>query len=327
MVQRLQAGLTRRYLLGAVPAGLAMGAIGRAAWAAEPALRIGYQKYGTLIIAKARGTIEEKLAPLGVKVTWAEFLGGPALLEAMGAGSIDFGTTGDTPPIFAQAAGIDLAYLGVEPASPHGLAIIVRDDSPVRSVTDLKGKRVALNKGSNVHNLLVRALASENLTVKDIQPVYLKPSDARPAYETGSVDAWVIWDPFLAAAETAIPSRKIADGVTPDGRVIDQNLQFFLASRAYARANPAILRSVLAALSDTETWAEHNRAAVVDQLAPAMGMDPAAVTRAIDRLGFGVKPIDAAIIASQQEIADTFRSLDLIPRKIDVAEARFDLGV
>lgn len=319
-------GLSRRRLLGSAAAGLLLGTRAGTARSASPTLRIGYQKYGTLVIAKERGAIEEKLAPLGVKVTWAEFLGGPALLEAMGAGSVDFGTTGDTPPIFAQAAGVDLVYLAVEPESPHGLAIIVREESPARAIGDLKGKRIALNKGSNVHNLLVRALATENLTVKDIQPVYLKPSDARPAYENGSVDAWVIWDPFLAAAETAVPSRKIADGVTPDGRVIDQNHQFFLASRSYARTNQAILKSTLAALSESEIWAEQHKAAVVEQLAPAMGMDPKAVQRAIDRLSFGVKPVDAAILASQQEIADSFSALGLIPGKIDVTEARFDLG-
>ncbi len=292
------------------------------AHAGERTLHIGYQKYGTLVVEKARGTLEKRLARCGVAVSWTEFLGGPALLEAMGAGSIDFGITGDAPPIFAQAGGVDLAYIGVEPASPHGEAIIALQSSSIRTVADLRGKRIALNKGSNVHNLLVRVLAANGLAITDVQPVYLKPSDARAAFETGSVEAWAIWDPYLAAAETALPTRKIADGVTADGRVIDENREFFLAARDYARANRDVLDAVMQDLSETEAYAAGHRPEVVGLLAPAMRMDEAAVKRAIDRLAFGATPMTAANFASQQDIADLFASLHLIPRKIDVGQAR-----
>jgi len=285
-------------------------------------IRIGYQKYGTLVFEKARGTLEKKLTPLGVTITWTEFLGGPALLEAMGADSLDFGITGDAPPIFAQAAGVPLVYVGVEPASPHGEAIIVPEDSSIRTVADLKGRRVALNKGSNVHNLLVRVLAANGMSITDVQPVYLKPSDARAAFENGSVDAWAQWDPYLAAAQTALKTRTIADGVGADGRVVDENREFFLAARPFAQANPDVLKLLMTDLAETEAYAAAHHAEVVAALAPAMHMDPAAVKRAIDRLAFGVLPIDDRIIASQQDIADTFAGLHLIPGKIDLQEAR-----
>ena len=207
-------------------------------WGEAPSqrtIRIGYQKYGTLVFEKARGTLEKKLTPMGVRITWTEFLGGPALLEAMGADSLDFGITGDAPPIFAQAAGVPLVYVGVEPASPHGEAIIVPEDSSIRTVADLKGRRVALNKGSNVHNLLVRVLAANGMSIADVQAVYLKPSDARAAFENGSVDAWAQWDPYLAAAQTALKTRTTADGVGRDGRMIDENREFFLAARDVRR--------------------------------------------------------------------------------------------
>src|SRR6476619_2262663 len=123
-------------------------------------LRIGYQKYGTLVLLKERGLLEQRLAPQGWTVTWTEFPGGPQLLEALNVGAIDFGTTGEAPPIFAQAAGAPLVYVGYEPAAPRGEAIIVPKDSPIQSVADLKGRKVALNKGSNVHYLLVRAIAA-----------------------------------------------------------------------------------------------------------------------------------------------------------------------
>ena len=284
-------------------------------------IRIGYQKYGTLVFEKTRGTLERALAPLGVTVTWTEFLGGPALLEAMGADSIDFGITGDAPPIFAQAAGVPLVYVGVEPASPHGEAIIVPEESAIRTVADLRGRRVALNKGSNVHNLLVRVLAASGMSITDVQAVYLKPSDARAAFENGAVDAWAQWDPYLAAAETALKTRRIADGVTPGGHLVDENREFFLAAKPFASANPDVIKTLMADLAATETYAAAHRPEVVRLLAPAMGMDPAAVKRAIDRLAFGVLPMDDRIIASQQDIADTFAGLHLIPNKIDVQDA------
>jgi sulfonate transport system substrate-binding protein len=295
---------------------------GLPARAEQGVLRVGYQKYGTLVFEKARGTLEKRLAPLGVTVTWTEFLGGPPLLEALGAGSIDFGISGDAPPIFAQAAGVELAYVGVEPASPHGEAIIALASSSIRSVADLRGKRVALLKGANVHNLLVRVLAANGLSITDVQAVFLKPSDARAAFENGSVDAWAIWDPYLAAAEIALPTRKIADGVTQDGRVVDQNREFFFADRDYARNNPKVIAAVMQDLNETETYAAGHRDEVVRLLAPAMRMDNAAVKLAIDRLAFGVAPLTAANFASQQDIADLFASLHLIPKKIDVGQAK-----
>ncbi len=293
--------------------------------ARERTIRIGYQKYGTLVLEKARGTLERRLAPMHVHVTWTEFLGGPALLEAMGADSVDFGITGDTPPIFAQAAGVPLVYVAVEPPSPHGEALIVPADSPIHSVADLRGKRIALNKGSNVHNLLVRVLQSGGLTPADIDSVFLKPSDARPAFENGSVDAWVIWDPYLAAAETALKTRQISDGVV-DGKVIDENREFFLATRDFAGANPDVMHAVIADLTETEAYAAAHHDEVTRVLAPAMGMDPAAVRHAVDRLAFGVQPIDDRVIAGQQDIADLFAKLNLIPVRIDLKDARLGKG-
>ena len=293
--------------------------------AGDRLIRIGYQKYGTLVLERARGTLERRLAPLHVRVTWTEFLGGPALLEAMGADSIDFGITGDAPPIFAQAAGVPLVYVAVEPASPHGEAVIVPAGSPIHGIADLRGKKVALNKGSNVHNLLVRVLAAGGLTVADVQPVYLKPSDARAAFEGGDVDAWAIWDPYLAAAETALQTRQVSDGVH-DGRVIDENREFLLATRDYAAANVELVRNVVADLKETEAYGAAHHNEVVRLLAPAMGMDPAAVARAVDRLAFGVQPVDAHVLASQQDIADTFARLQLIPAPITVKDASLPKG-
>ena len=161
---RLRQGL-RHIVRGAAAAGLASLVAGIAATPAlaqsaapdaPKELRIGYQKYGTLVILKARGTLEKRLAEKGIGVKWTEFPFGPPLLEAINVGSLDVGTVGEAPPIFAQAAGADLVYVGNEPPAPTAEALVVPKDSALKSVADLKGGRVALNKGSNVHYLLVK---------------------------------------------------------------------------------------------------------------------------------------------------------------------------
>src|SRR6188508_2311347 len=159
------------------------------AHAQDKVVRVGYQKYGNVILLKGKGGLEKKLAPLGFKVEWKEFPSGPPLLEALNVGAIDFGHAGEAPPIFAQAAGAPIQYVAYEPPAPKGEAILVPKDSKIASVADLKGKKVALNKGSNVHYLLVKALEKAGIKYSEIEPVFLAPADARAAFEKGVVDA------------------------------------------------------------------------------------------------------------------------------------------
>lgn len=214
-----------------------------AAQAQNAVLRIGYQKYGTLTILKGKGDLEKRLAPLGVGIKWVEFPAGPQLLEGLNVGSIDFGTVGEAPPIFAQAAGADIVYVANQPPAPTAEAIVVPKGSPIKSVAELRGKKVVLNKGSNVHYLLVKALEKAGLQYSDVQVVFLPPADARAAFERGSVDAWAIWDPFLAAAEKQIGARVIANG-----KGIVSNHQFYLASRKYANQNPGVIKAIVSEL-------------------------------------------------------------------------------
>src|SRR5690606_11845114 len=225
----------RRSLVALFAAAISFGAITHAQ---AETLRIGYQKYGTLVLLKAKGTLEKRLAEQGVEVKWTEFPGGPQLLEGLNVGSVDFGVTGETPPVFAQAAGADLLYVAHEPPAPTGEAILVPKDSSIKSVAELKGKKVALNKGSNVHYLLVRALEDAGLKYSDIQPVYLPPADARAAFERGSVDAWVIWDPFQSAAEKQLQARNLRNGLG----IVDNN-QFYLATKPYAQQHPKVIQA------------------------------------------------------------------------------------
>jgi sulfonate transport system substrate-binding protein len=284
--------------------------------AQEKTLRIGYQKYGTLILQKSRGTLEEKLKPLGFKVMWTEFPAGPQLLEALNVGAIDFGHAGEAPPIFAQAAGAPLVYVAHEPPAPLGEAILVPKDSPIKSVADLKGKKIALNKGSNVHYLLVKALEKAGVAYSDVQPQFLTPADARAAFERGSVDAWVIWDPFQAAAEAATGARTLADGT---GLV--SNYQFYFGARKLVSEHPKILEALLADINDVDIWAKGNIRGVAKQLSPAVGIPAEVLEVALGRQSYGVKPLDDQVVADQQKVADTFHKLGLIPKAINVSEA------
>ncbi|HXB99660.1 MAG TPA: sulfonate ABC transporter substrate-binding protein [Terriglobales bacterium] len=283
---------------------------------ADNVIRIGYQKYGTLVLLKARGSLEKRLAPMHVEVKWTEFPAGPQLLEGLNVGSIDFGIAGEAPPIFAQAAGADLVYVGSEPPASAGEAILVPKDSPIRTVAELKGKKVALNKGSNVHFLLVKLLEKAGVQYKDIDTVFLTPADARAAFERGSVDAWAIWEPFLAAAQRQTGARILADG---NGVV--SNHQFFLASRTYAARRADVVAIVLEELAIVDQWAKTNPKEAAAALQPQIGLDQPTLELALSRGGYGVAPMNDTVLAEQQGIADTFYDLRLIPKHINVRDA------
>ncbi|MER2263954.1 sulfonate ABC transporter substrate-binding protein [Methylobacterium oxalidis] len=315
MSAHARAGLRRRAALALASLALAS-LLPLAARAQEAVVRIGYQKYGTLVLLKGRGTLEPKLAALGYRVTWSEFPSGPPLLEALNAGAVDFGSAGETPPIFAQAASDRLTYVAHEPPAPRGEAILVPKESPIRSVAELRGKKVALNRGSNVHYLLVRALEKAGLTLSDITQVYLAPADARAAFERGAVDAWAIWDPFLAAAEAGTGARTLSDGTD-----LVANHQFYLAARDFAARQGPVLDAIVAAIAEVDTWTGANPEAAARELAPSVGIPAPILAAALKRQSYGVRPLDARVVAEQQRIADTFRALGLIPKAISVADA------
>ena len=280
-------------------------------------LRIGFQKGASLLVLqKAEGSLEKKLAPLGFGVKWVEFPAGPQLLEGLNVGAVDFGFVGEAPPIFAQAAGARFYYIGHDPAAPQAEAIVVRKDSAIQSVAELKGKKIALNKGSNVHYLLVRLLEKNGLKVTDIQPVYLAPADARAAFESKAVDAWVIWDPFAAAAEKQIGARVLADGT---GLV--NNYQFYLGERGFVEKHPQIISAVFEDSVDKGRWLKANLRKAAEIIAPLQGLPVDVAELSLRRYEFNVQPLTDAVIDQQQQIADTFAALKLIPKPIAVREA------
>jgi len=284
-------------------------------------LRVGHQK-GWLSILKGRGTLEKRLAPLGVSITWTEFNAGPVQLEALNVGAIDFGDVGEAPPIFAQAAGAPLVYAGATVPRPRLEAIIVPKDSPIKTVADLKGKKVAYNKGSNVQYFLVKLLEKNGLKYNDVQHIHLPPPDARAAFQKGALDAWIIWDPFLAAAQKTLDARLLTDAAG-----VVNNRAYYFTSREFATRNVDVLKIAIQEINAIDTWASKNKAAAAAELSAVLGLDKSITELYLNRSAFGTAPVTREILAEQQGIADTFFELKLIPKKLNLLHAApVDLG-
>jgi sulfonate transport system substrate-binding protein len=278
-------------------------------------IRIGTQKGGFFPAVRQRRTVEDAFKPLGIEIKWVDFQFGPPLLEAINVGAVDFGFVGDSPPIFAQAGGARIRYVAAVKSDGNTQAIIVPRDSAIKKVADLKGKRVAFGKGSSAHNLLVAALEKAGLSYGDITPAPLAPADATAAFLKGSVDAWSIWDPYLALAELKENVRVIAF----DKDVHKPNA-FYIAGSDFVTKYPALVAKLNAVFSSEGRWAESHHEEVAKAQSEATGVDIEAVKRFVARSNYRVVPVDDETVRSQQAVADRFARLGLIPKPVNVSE-------
>lgn len=280
--------------------------------------RIGFQKGAvSLTVLKAQGDFQKRLEDLGYTVTWTEFPAGPPMLEAMNAGAVDLGYVGAPPPIFAQAAGADLVYLLAAVANSDTQGVLVPKDSAIQAPADLKGKKVAVTKGSSANALLVRTLQFGGLEWGDVEPVFLLPADAKAAFEGGSVDAWSIWDPYYAAEEAASGARTIAT----DGSVGAPSRSYYMAARTFATANPDVAEVLQTSLTESETWSQDHIDEVAKLIAGETGLPEEVIVTVEKRRKVGVEPITPEIVAEQQKLADLFFDIGLFPEKIDIRAA------
>ena len=307
--------LTRRRVGAGLFAVVALGSFAAQAQDLKQ-FNIGYQKTGLPVIAKQQQVIEKALESKGVTVKWVEFTAGPPLVEALNVGSIDVGWVGDAPPIFGQSAGANIVYTAALPSNGKGEAIFVKPESPIQTIADLKGKKIGVGKGTSAHNLLVAALESAGIPFDQITPVYLSPADAAAAFASDAIDAWSVWDPFFAIAETRYNPRVL----TRSSDILKVNT-YFLANKDFAGAHPEFITITIAALGTAAEWADKNRDQVAAALHEVTGVPLDAQTIAANRAVFGIFPISDEIIAGQQATADRFFKLGLIPKAIKISDA------
>lgn len=278
-------------------------------------LRIGYQTFGQLILAKALGSIDRELARYGTDVEWLEFPGGLQLIEALQAGYLDVGLVGEGPPVFAQAAEVPIVYFACEAGAPEAEAIIVPRESSLTSIRQLAGKRVALNRGANVHYLLIQALEDEGLNYRDVHPVFLAPAEAERAFRRGEVEAWAIWEPLLSSVLKRTGAR-----ILRNGSGLTENRAFYIARKELCESNPEILEAVSRSVSLATDYAKRNPAATARLLNRHNDIDRDVLERWVARQP-ALRPIDPLHVASQQAIAERFYRLNLVPKLVQVQDA------
>jgi sulfonate transport system substrate-binding protein len=311
--------LDRRALVASAILGGSLALLrGPSARAAQPkVIVLGYQKTGIPLLARQLGVYERRFKPLGIRVNWVEFGSGLLLLQAMDAAAVDFGNSGDVGALFLQAAGGAIVYTAAQPTGPHSEGILVRAETPIRRVADLKGKRVAFARGSSSHNVTVAALESAGLSIHDIDAVNLSAQDGAFAFAKGAVDAWTVWDPYFTLAQNQQATRVLAY----TGDVLKNNAGFLLANKDFAARNPDLVAALVEGAEETGAWSTAHPKETTAALAAATGIDPKVMAQVVRNASFRVTPVTEAIIAGQQATADRFLRLGLLPRAVRVSDA------
>ncbi len=277
-------------------------------------LAIGYQKSSlNLLVARQQKLFEQEFPH--AKIEWKEFPAGPQMLEALAVGAIDFGAVGNTPPIFAQAAGKDLSYVGYELVPANSQALLLPKGSAIQSIQELKGKRIAVQKGSSAHELLAKILQKAGLSWQDIQPIWLPPADARAAFDKQSVDAWAIWEPYLSAAEQDAHAQVLIDGTA-----FPKTYSFYIGNPKFIAAHPQATSQFLHGLNQADQWVLNNQPQALSVYTQSTGLQPSIAQRVIDKRlkPSPIQTLSPEVIQAQQQIADLFQQVQLIPKNIQV---------
>jgi aliphatic sulfonates family ABC transporter substrate-binding protein len=279
-------------------------------------LRVGYQKLGLLMLVKARGALDAALGARGAAIAWREHAGGIQIVDALRRGELDVGVVGDCPAVYAQARDVPVVYVAAEPPARRVAALLVPRGSHARDVRDLRGKRVAVNRAAQAHYLLLSALEEAGVDPGEVEIQFEPPERARRAFESGAIDAWAIWDPWLSSARLDLGAR-----VLRDTSGLFESSVYYLARRELAERHPELVAELCAQLRAAARWVESDPGGVARSVAPLLGLSPLALAASLDReLDIGITP---AQLAAQQRIADHCLRLQLIPRPVSVAAAQW----
>ena len=276
-------------------------------------LTVGDQKGGSKALLSAAGELDD----VPYKIQWKSFTSGPPLLEALNAGAIDIGGVGNTPPLFAAAGKSKIEVVSGATMGAKGDTIVVPKDSPIKSVADLKGKKVAVADGSSANYNLLAQLGKAGLSYDDIEVEKLQPADALAAFSNKHVDAWAIWDPYTSQAELEADARVLVDG---GGLVNGMTFQAANPDSLDEKATRTALRDYLGRIATAQVWSNTHRDEWAKVWAKETGLSEAVTRRAVDRRLAKPTPISTDVTSSEQEMADAFVKAGLLPEKFDVAK-------
>ncbi|MBD2535833.1 aliphatic sulfonate ABC transporter substrate-binding protein [Nostoc flagelliforme FACHB-838] len=284
---------------------------------ANKVIRIVRSKQLTaLAVLEEKGILAERLKPLGYRVEWPEFAAGPQQLEALNAGALDIASTAESPPVFSQAAGAPLVYLAANSSDGQSVSLLVPKNSPIQSVKDLKGKKVAFQKASIGHYLILRALEKEGLKLSDIESIGLAPPDANVAFSQGKVDAWFIWEPFVTRNVQNNTARVLTDG----GNGLRDTNNFISTNRKFYQENREVIKVFLEEVQKAQNWSKNNPKELSQLLSGITQLDPPTLEIMHKKYDFTLIPITEKIINKQQQVADKWYSLGLIPKQVNVRD-------
>jgi sulfonate transport system substrate-binding protein len=292
-----------------VVAGMLLGAIASAS--AQTTLRVGDQKGNSQAVMEAAGVLKD----VPYKIEWKEFPAAAPLLEALGAGAIETGLVGDAPFTFAAAANVPVKAIAAIRQSGDGLAVLVPRESKIQSFDDLRGKKIATGRGSIGHQLVLAALESKGWSPRDVQIVFLAPSDAKVAYSQGSVDAWATWEPYVSQEEVLFQSRRVisAEGLTA-------GLGFQVASLSAVRDKRPELEDFVRRLTAARAWSLTNVGVYAETWGKLMNIPPAVPLNWLGRAKIRVAPIDDGVVADEQKTIDLYFRSGLIKQKLNAAD-------
>lgn len=292
------------------------------AGAAQPReVRITYSKFGPLATIRKQNRLEEAIAGTGYSIRWREFAAGPQQLEALNAGSLDITSTAESPAIFAQAAGAPMVYLATSVPRPKGIAFLVPADSPIQSIADFRGRKIALQKASLAYYILIKALKEEGLSLDDISPAYLPPPEANVAFSQAQVDAWVVWEPYIGRVEQSGAGRVLRFG----DELVDVG-GFYSASRTFAEGHPDFVKLFLAEVQKAEKWGNEHPREQAELLAEETQIEVDTLEKIVSRQTYGILPITEQVVVTQQRVADMYFDLGLLPEKLDIREVILPQG-
>lgn len=278
--------------------------------ASKVTLRVGVQKDGVRSILKASGALQD----IPYKISWSTFTFGPPLVEAAGADKIDVAGVGDTPPIFGAAGASDFRVIAtMRFNNRQDDTLLVPKGSTVTGPEQLKGKTIAVAKGSSAHGFTLRLLDRIGLKPSDVKLTYLAPADALAAFSSGKVDAWTVWHPFVAQAE-AQGAKGIAGG-PPD----EQGYSFEIASTK-AVEDPdraAALKDFVQRLDRAYQWAVKHPTEWADAWAQESGLPKSTTRAAVPKRLLELGPVTPDAVEFQQSLADTLHRHAVIPKQVD----------